>query len=187
VFLFPAIHLVQTSDAQVNATLKTYENPNFGLTLTYPSTWTVDELRDDPEAPADNSIVAIFKSESQDANDKYLENIIINVQGPNSDLKSLEDYTRDSIRDFNQMPDIHITKSGKNTLSGFPAHVLEYTSRLATPAFQELNLKKFQVFTVVNKIAYVVTYGAEQAEYDKNISDVENLIKSIKIDRDAIG
>lgn len=177
---------MKTSEAQANATLVTYENPKFGISLTYTSTWSVDELRNDPDAPSDNSIVVIFKTESQGPNDKYLENIIINVQGPNSDITLLEDYTRNSIQAFNHMSDIAIIKSGKNTLAGFPAHLLEYTSRLATPAFQELNLKKLQVFTVVDEIAYVVTYGAEQAEYDKNIAEAENLIKSIKIDREAI-
>jgi len=44
-----------------------------------------------------------------------------------------------------------------------------------------------QVFTVVNNnTAYVVTFGAEQAEYDKNIQDVEKLLNSIKIDREAM-
>jgi hypothetical protein len=44
-----------------------------------------------------------------------------------------------------------------------------------------------QVFTVVNNnTAYVVTFGAEQAEYDKNIQDVEKLLNSIKINRNAM-
>jgi hypothetical protein len=44
-----------------------------------------------------------------------------------------------------------------------------------------------QVFTVVNNnTAYVVTFGAEAVEYDKNIQDVEKMINSIKIDRDAM-
>ena len=43
------------------------------------------------------------------------------------------------------------------------------------------------VFTVLNNnAAYVVTFGAEQAEYDKNIQDIEKLINSIKIDREAM-
>jgi len=32
----------------------------------------------------------------------------------------------------------------------------------------------------------VITFGAEQAEYDKNIQNVEKLINSIKIDREAL-
>ena len=178
------IGLSQSTDAQVDEAFKTYENPDFGLTLTYPPAWTVDELRNDPGAPSNNSIVAIFKSPSQGQNDKYLENVIINVQGPRSDIASLETYTANSVKAFTNMSDtIKITKQGKDTLAGLPAQQLLYTST----GIPGLNLEKMQVFTVVNNsTAYVVTFGAETAEYDKNIQDVEKMINSIKIDRDAL-
>lgn len=174
----------QSIYAQVDEAFKTYENPDFGLTLTYPPTWTVDELRNDPAAPSNNSIVAIIKSPSQGQNDKYLENVIINVQGPRSGIGSLENYTSNSLTAFNNMSDtIKITKQGKDTLAGLPAHQLLYTST----GIPGLNLEKMQVFTVINNnTAYVVTFGAEATEYDKNIQDVEKMINTIKIDRDAL-
>jgi hypothetical protein len=176
--------LSQSAHAQVDEAFKTYENPKFGLTVSYPPTWSVDELRKDPSVPSNNSIVAIFKSPSQGQNDKYLENVIVNIQGPRADISSLETYTANSEAAFKNMSDtIKITKSGKDTLAGLPAHQLLYTST----GIPGLNLEKMQVFTVVNNsTAYVVTYGAEQAEYDKNIQDVEKLINSIKIDRNAM-
>jgi serine/threonine-protein kinase len=178
------VGLSQSTHAQVDEAFKTYENQKFGLTLSYPPSWTVDELRTDPAAPSNNSIVAIFKSPSQGPNDKYLENVIINVQGPRSDIASLETYTANSVAAFTNMSNtIKITKQGKDTLAGLPAHQLLYTST----GIPGLNLEKMQVFTVVNNnTAYVVTFGAEAAEYDKNIQDVEKMINSIKIDRDAM-
>jgi hypothetical protein len=178
------IGLSQSADAQIDEAFKNYENPKFGLTLTYPPDWSVDELRNDPAAPSNNSIVAIFKSPSQGGNDKYLENVIINVQGPRSDIASLETYTANSVKAFNNMSDtIKITKQGKYTLAGLPGHQLLYTST----GIPGLNLEKMQVFTVINNnTAYVVTFGAETAEYDKNVQDVEKMINSIKIDRDAL-
>jgi hypothetical protein len=183
-FLFSSFQIVQTADAQVDEAFKTYENEKFGLTVTYPPNWTVDELRNDPAAPTNNSIVAIFKSPSQGQNDKYLENVIINIQGPRSDIASLETYTQNSLKAFNNMSDtIKITKSSKDTLSGFPAHQLVYT----TTGIPGLTLQKMQVFTVVNNnTAYVVTYGAEVPQYTKNLENVEKLINSIKIDQNAM-
>lgn len=177
------VGLSQSTYGQVDQAFKPYENEKFGLTLTYPPNWTVDELRNDPIKPSNNSIVAIFKSPSQGQNDKYLENVIINIQGP-SNLGPLEAYAENSIKAFNNMSDtIKITKSGKDTLAGLPAHQLLYTST----GIQGLNLEKMQVFTVVNNnTAYVVTYGAEQAEYDKHIQDIEKMLNSIKIDAEAI-
>jgi eukaryotic-like serine/threonine-protein kinase len=176
--------LSQSAHAQVDEAFKNYENPKFGLTLTYPPDWTVDEIRNDPAAPSNNTIVAIFKSPTQGQDDKYLENVIINVQGPRSDIASLETYTSNSLKAFNNMSDtIKITKEGKDTLAGLPGHQLLYTST----GIPGLNLEKMQVFTVVNNnTAYVVTFGAEPAEYDKNIQDVEKMISSIKIDRNAL-
>jgi eukaryotic-like serine/threonine-protein kinase len=181
---FSLLPFIQNANGQVDQLFKTYENPKFGLTLSYPPTWSVDELRKDPTTPSNNSIVAIFKSPAQGNNDRYLENVIVNVQGPRSDIKSLETYTQNSLKAFNNMSDtIKITKSGTDTLGGLPAHLLEYTSK----GIQGLNLKKMQVFTVVNNnTAYVVTYGAEEPEYQKNLQDVEKLINSAKIDRNAM-
>lgn len=172
------------SYAQVDEAFKTYENEKFGLTLTYPPNWSVDELRNDPAKPSNNTIVAIIKSPSQGQNDKYLENVIINIQGPRSDIASLEAYTENSLKAFNNMSDtIKITKSVKDTLSGFPAHQLQYTSTGITG----LTLQKMQVFTVLNNnTAYVVTYGAEVPEYQKNLGNVEKMINSIKIDPKAM-
>ena len=153
------IGLSQSGHAQVDEAFKTYENPKFGLTLTYPPNWSVDEIRKDPAVPSNNSIVAIFKSPSQGPNDKYLENVILNIQGPRSDIASLESYTENSLKAFNNMSDtIKITKSSKDTLSGIPAHQLIYTST----GIQGLTLQKMQDFTVVNNnTAYVFTYGDE--------------------------
>jgi hypothetical protein len=174
----------QSAHAQVDEAFKTFENPKFGLTLTYPPNWSVDEIRKDPAAPSNNSIVAIFKSPSQGQNDKYLENVIINIQGPRSDIASLETYTQNSLKAFNNMSDtIKIIKSAKDTLAGLPAHQLTYTSS----GIQGLNLQKMQVFTVVNNnTAYVITYGAEIPEYTKNLDNVEKMINSIKIDGNAM-
>jgi serine/threonine-protein kinase len=168
---------VNSGGLQMNDVFKTYANPGFGITVSYPPTWSVDELRNDPDTPSDNSIVAIFKSPTQGPDDKYIENVILKVQGPRSDIKSLETYTQDSIQAFESMSDISITKSGEGTLAGIPAHQVEYTST----AIEGLDLKKMQVFTVIDNIAYVVTFGAEQSEYDKNIQDAENLINSVRI------
>ena len=174
----------QSAHAQVDEAFKTYENPKFGLTLTYPPDWSVDEIRKDPAVPSNNSIVAIFKSPSEGPNDKYLENVIINIQGPRSDIASLERYTENSLKAFNNMSDtIKITKSGKDTLSGIPAHQLIYTST----GIQGLTLQKMQDFTVVNNnTAYVFTYGAEVPQYSKNLQNVEKMINSIKIDENAM-
>jgi len=172
------------AEAQVDEAFKTYENPKFGLTVSYPPTWSVVELRKDPAAPSNNSFVAIFNSPAQGENDQFAENVIINVQGPRSDVASLEQYTENSLTAFRNMSDtIKIVKSGKDTLGGLPAQQLIYTST----GMEGVNQKKMQVFAVVNNnTAYVVTFAAEESQYDKSVPDFEKMVNSIKIDREAM-
>jgi hypothetical protein len=65
---------------------------------------------------------------------------------------------------------IKITRHDNDTLAGLPAHQILYTST----GLPGLSLEKMQVFTVINNsTAYLVTFSAEAAGYDKNIKDVE--------------
>jgi len=173
-----------SAEAQVDEAFKTYENPKFGLTVSYPPTWNVSELRKDPVAPSNNSLVAIFSSPPQGENDKFGENAIINIQGPNSDIASLEQYKENSLKEFENMSDtVEIVESGESSLAGLPAEQLIYTSS----AMEGINQKKMQVFTVVNNnTAYVVTFAAEESQYDKSVQDFEKMLNSIKIDREAM-
>ena len=125
-----------------------------------------------------------FKSPRQDQNDKYLENVIVNIQGPRSDIVSLDHYTQNSLKAFNNMSDtIKILNSSKDTVADLPAHQLIYTSS----AFPGMDLKKMQVFTVVNNnTAYVVTFSAEESQYDKILPEIDKMINSLKIDSDAV-
>jgi hypothetical protein len=68
-------------------------------------------------------------------------------------------------------------------LSGLPAHEIIYSSGL-----QNLNLKKMQIFTIVNdNTAYVVTFGAEESQFNKYIPVIIKMVNSIRINQQAMG
>jgi hypothetical protein len=167
-----------------NATLKTYENPGFGLSIQYPSSWAGMQLRADPFSQTNTSIVAIFEAPRQNVSDPYRENLILSVQGPLEDTISLEEYTQNSLNAFRSMSDsINILESSPSTLSGLPAHEIIYSSGL-----QNLSLKKMQIFTIVNdNTAYVVTFGAEESQFNKYNSVIMKMVNSIRINQQAIG
>jgi serine/threonine-protein kinase len=166
-----------------NVTLKTYENPGFGLSIQYPSSWAGVQLRADPFAQMNTSIVAIFEAPLENQSDPYRENLIINVQGPLEDTISLEEYTQNSLSAFSTMSDtIMVLESSPSTLSGFPAHEIIYSSSL-----ENLNLKKMQFFTIVNdNTAYVVTFGAEESQFYKYIPVIMKMVDSIRISQQAL-
>ena len=81
------------------------------------------------------------------------------------------------------MSNIKILNSSKDTLDGLPAHQLIYTSS----ALPGLDLKKMQVFTVVNNnTAYVVTFSAEESQYDKNLPEIQKMVNSLNINKDTM-
>jgi hypothetical protein len=166
-----------------NVTLKTYENPGFGLSIQYPSSWAVMQLRADPFAQTNTSIVTIFEAPRENLSDSYRENLILSVQGPLEDTISLEEYTQNSLNAFRSMSDrVSILESSPSTLSGLPAHEIIYSSGL-----QNLNLKKMQIFTIVNdNTAYVVTFGAEGSQFNKYNSVIMKMVNSIKINQQAM-
>jgi PsbP-like protein len=166
-----------------NVTLKTYENPGFGLSIQYPSSWAGMQLRADPFAQTNTSIVSIFEAPRENQSDSYRENLIINVQGPLEDIISLDEYTQNSLNAFSTMSDtITVLESSPGTLSGFPAHELIYSSSL-----ENLNLKKMQIFTIVNdNAAYVVTFGAEESQFNKYMPLIMKMVNSIRINQQAM-
>jgi hypothetical protein len=166
-----------------NVTFKTYENLGFGLSIQYPSTWAGMQLRADPFAQTNTSIVAIFEAPRENQSDPYRENLIINVQGPLEDTISLEEYTQNSLNAFSTMSDtITVLESSPSTLSGFPAHEIIYSSGL-----ENLNLKKMQIFTIVNEnTAFVVTFGAEDSQFNKYIPLIMKMVDSIRINQQAL-
>ena len=167
-----------------NATLKTYENPGFGLSIVYPSSWAGIQLRADPFSQTKTSIVAIFEAPRENLSDSYRENLILSVQGPLEDTISLDEYTQNSLNGFRSMSDrISILESSPSTLSGLPAHEITYTSGL-----QNLTLKKMQIFTIINdNTAYVVTSGTEESQFNKYLPVIMKMVNSLRIDQQAIG
>jgi hypothetical protein len=167
-----------------NTVLNTYENPGFGITIQYPSTWSGTQLREDPFAPTNTSIVAIFEAPVENQSDSYRENLILGVQGPIPGDITVEEYTDNSLNEFRNMSErVRILESSSSILAGLPAHEIIYTSSL-----QGMNLTKSQVFTIVNNnIAYVVSFGAEESQFNKYLPTMKKMIDSLRIDQQATG
>ena len=78
---------------------------------------------------------------------------------------------------------VEIFESSPTTLSGLPAHEIVYTSS----GIEGLNLKKMQLFTIVNNnMAYVFTFAAEEPQFNKYLPDIQKMISSIQINEQAV-
>ena len=92
---------------------------------------------------------------------------------------SLEQSKDDFTKEINQrLSAAEIIETTSTTLAFKPAFKIIYTGK-----YQEnnLNLKNLQIWTLKANKAYIITYSAEQEDYDKYIPVVEEMIKTFEI------
>jgi len=167
-------------------TLRTYTNSAFNLTVQYPPTWGVMELKANPysyptEVPR-SSPVAVILSPLEKESDKFQEKVLIGVQNLLPSRMTLQEYTKSSLSSYrNQSDTFKILESGPTTLAGQPAHKIVFTDDSVNGS----KLKKIQVWTVLNNSkAYVITFGSEESKYADYLPQVQNILSSFRITTD---
>jgi hypothetical protein len=115
-----------------------------------------------------------------DSGDEVRETVSIFIQDLTDNPATLEDFTEIS---FGTIAEKNILESGESTLGGLDAHRIIYTS--FTPDVINSNSKFLEVLTVVGNTAYLITYRAEEKDYEKYLSQVETMIDSIEIAGDC--
>lgn len=165
---------LETTTREEKVEFLTYENPVAGISLEYPSDWTLVErgIGDDP------TFVVGFVSPPQGADDQFAESFAINMETLPEDV-TLQEYTEI----FNQtvrtiFPDAEIIMSSEDiTLSGEPAQSATYTATLEDGTSGQIT----QVWTVTGGKAYVLTYRAESDEYQTFTEIVDRMMGSFRI------
>jgi PsbP-like protein len=159
-------------------TLTRYLNPTFGIELNFPSSWVGLELwkRSTPSS----SIVTFIPpagNASADNASGFRDNLLISMQ--DSHNKTLNEYTNDSLNAYRDPANnVTITKSFPTTLTGIPAHEINYVEN-----FEGNKLMKKQIWAIIDNRVYVVTYGADASQYADYLPDVDRMISSLKIAR----
>lgn len=153
--------------------LKNYSNKNEGLTLQYPGDWSIKEN------PAAGVIVA-FGSPKENSSDTFVDNVNLSV----SDLSSKPDMTLDQVADLWQKQTeedlatstFKLSEIKPDTLAGQDAKRLVFTYSL-----QEKDIKGLVVIALKDKKAYIVTYTAEKASYDKFVNAANTIVSSLQV------
>lgn len=154
--------------------LKSYSNKNEGLRLNYPANWS---LKENPAA----TVVVAFGSPKESASDTFVDNVNLSV----SDLSSKPNMTLDELTDLWQKQTSASMSSGNykivaikpTQLAGQDAKQLVFTYSL-----QGKDLKGMAVLSMKDKKAYVITYTAESASYDKFENDANSIVSSLQLD-----
>jgi hypothetical protein len=94
---------------------------------------------------------------------------------------SIDQYTEASLQ-YVEAGDIEIEmlESAETTLSGKRAHKIVYIATFIVDGF-ESEVKLMQAWTVDAGLAYVITYAAAEAGYDRHLQTVNDIVSSFQI------
>ncbi len=151
----------QTTVAQTNSKFVTYDNPTFGVRIQYPSDWGRLDLS--------------FLQQSADidfyplADTSLAKNVKIQVNNLPSRNMTLEEYTNSQINPLEE----RLLESNTTTLAGIPGYEIVFTSLQG--------LKTMQVWTIKNEKAYIISYVAQEEDYEKELQVAKKMIDSFEI------
>jgi serine/threonine-protein kinase len=153
----------QTTIAQTNNKFVTYDNPTFGIRIQYPSDWG----RLDLSFLQDSADIDFYP-----LNDTSLaKNLKVQVKNLPFHNMTLEEYTNSQINLLEE----NLLESSSATLAGIPGYKIVFTNIEG--------LKTMQVWTIKDDKAYIITYVAQEEDYEKELQVAQKIIDSFEITR----
>ncbi|GKS62287.1 hypothetical protein YTPLAS21_17450 [Candidatus Nitrosocosmicus sp.] len=146
-----------------------YENPISNFALQYPSNWTIDERGSPPSS-------ILLASPKKSITDQAPETIAVTTEVVTAGT-NLEEYSNSAVQVLRTLfPNMIMVNSSTDTLAGHPANVIEYTY-----SQNERTLKNIQIWSMVNDVVYVITYGALLDEFDSSLDVFNKVVDSFSI------
>jgi hypothetical protein len=173
-----------TPSTQVNDnsnTFKTFEQPNYGIQILYPSNWRIYVSNYPGEIFHTDDIVSFLAPVSADSEADRPSLIIsyISTNNRSSYLNlNLYGYVTKATKGYDNIyTDFKVIESSiNNILAGKPAYKLVFTN-----VKHDINYKSMEIGTIVGDKIYSVTFTAEEKEYSVHLPTIQKMISSLKI------
>ena len=161
-----------------NTSFLTYENPIYGGSIDYPSSWTYLESQEEPSANTTIfSIVDIAPPISEDPN--VVTNFQIGIENLQSPI-SLDQYARTVVNSYRGNPNFSLVSVDVNsTLSGRPAYEIVF-SDITEDGIERKSVERGTVDESNNR-AYYIAFNTETPIYEKFLPIVQTMIDSFKL------
>lgn len=144
-----------------------YDNDN--IIIIYPNYWKVIEKYSGADV--------VFLSPLIDEDDKFSENVNIIIQDASGLSWTTEEYTVFSRHEIvNNHQNGIVLESEDTVLGDLEGHHLLYIYREGSLVF-----KSSAYYTIVDEKVHLITYTAEEKEYERYIDDVEKMVKSFRV------
>ncbi|MCP6758596.1 MAG: protein kinase [Fischerella sp. CENA71] len=148
-----------------------YENPTYSIRIQYPQSWNFQQIGD----PFTGDVVK-FWPHSIGRTKKMTSEVNINVENL-KEPTSLVEYTNSSVNEIVQfLTNARIHDSHPTKLSNLPAHEVIYSGKE-----DGYNIKRMAIWTLKDNQVYIITYTAEESEYEQYLEIAQKMINSLTI------
>ena len=146
-----------------------YQNPTDGIKMKYPKTWIKQEIGTFGD-------VAKFLSPLKSGSNTFPAQVTIEMENLKQPIL-LAEYTNSKVNEITQYltnARIHVSRS--TTLANQPAHEVVYSGKQ-----EQYNVKRRAVWLLKTNRAYIITYTADESQYDDFLKTVQEMINSLEI------
>ncbi len=155
---------------RASRTYLTYENEANGYSIQYPEEW---QLLEKESLPGTTTFVAPLQGEG----DTFRENLSVVVQNLPAGTTTLDEYTELALAEGQTyIPLFAVQQARPTTLDDNPAQEVVYTGLQG-----EREMRSLGVWTLARDRVYIVTYTAEELEFNTFRSIVQQMIRSMEI------
>lgn len=150
--------------------LETYESDEFNISISYPTEWDFETYYE---------YGMIFFSAPNNNIFDFTDNLNIIVQDLSFYEIDLEEYTELSIIEITEDDDfknLEVITSEASELDGNEAYKFIYSAEL-----EGYDLIFKQTWTVIDDMAYLITYTAKEDTYQDNLDVVKEMISSFRV------
>lgn len=148
---------------------KTYQKDNYSIN--YPSNWEYSDQKPEP------TIAFIFMSpEASQTKDSFRERVNLTIENLVHEDLTLEAYTEKVLQQVKQVPNAKMASALPVTIGDIEATNIIWSAELGGG----MNLKFNQLFTVKDRVAYVLTFASTTTEYERYEKDAIMILNSFK-------
>ena len=170
ILLVAAGHCLVSAALPPVSTYNAYSNNSYNFQMKYPAAWDVEE--------GVMGTAVFFLSPLSGPYDQFRENVNIIVEDVSAHPGlTVDDYEIVSIDELARtITDFTIIERGRRIVSGRPARTLEFTG---TQGIYQVRF--LQVYTIIAGRAFVITYTAEDSQYQIYLPAVTRMIDTLSL------
>ncbi|MDJ0704589.1 MAG: hypothetical protein QNJ46_15000 [Leptolyngbyaceae cyanobacterium MO_188.B28] len=156
-----------------------YKDVRYGVSIYYPEVW---ELRKPSRNYPPDVLAAtkdLFQLIISNQDDSYVENILVKIEQVTDDSLYVGEYANLQVERIRQIGTFNIDGDRVIDLNGQPAREIIYSGHDG-----EYAIKRKRIIAgpaLPGDYFFLITYTADQNDYDKYLSDVEHVFSSISL------